>query len=148
MATSPTLQVRPAEDRDAEAISRLFDVLGHPLDPAGVRDRIAAFARAADHCYLVGEIAGEVVAFVTAHTAESPHHPGRYGIISAMAISEAHQRKGLGRQLLAGVEGWFREQGCFYVRVTSAAHRTDTAHRFYPSLGYTQTGVRFDKPLD
>lgn len=148
MTTSPTLHVRPAADRDAEAISRLFDVIGHRLDAATVRDRIAAFARAADHCYLIGEIEGEVVSFVTAHTAESPHHPGRYGIILAMAVSEAHQRQGLGRQLLAAVEGWFREQGCLYVRVTSAAHRTDTAHRFYPSLGYTQTGVRFEKPLD
>lgn len=146
--SSLTLEVRPAEDRDAEAISRLFDVLCHPLDPADVRGRIGAFARASDHCYLVGEIAGEVVALVTAHTAESPHHPGRYGVISAMAISDAHQRKGLGRQLLAAIEDWFREQGCLYVRVTSAGHRTDTAHRFYPSVGYTQTGVRFDKPLD
>jgi GNAT superfamily N-acetyltransferase len=145
---SPEINLRPAEDSDAEAISRLFDMLGHPLDPAGVCNRIAAFARAADHCYLVAELDGEVVGFATAHSRESPLYPGRYGIISAMAISEAHQRKGLGTQLLAAVENWFRSQGCMYVRVTSASHRTDAAHRFYPAAGYRQTGVRFDKRLD
>ena len=148
MAASLRLQVRSAEERDAGAISRLFDVLEHPLEPADVRDRIAAFSRAADHCYFVGEVDGEVVAFATAHVAESPHHRGRYGMISAMAVSDVHQRQGRGRQLLAAVEDWFRDRGCLFVRVTSAAHRTDTAHRFYPAMGYVQTGIRFDKRLD
>ena len=64
-----------------------------------------------------------------------------------MAISDAHQRKGIGKQLAAAVESWLRSEGCLYVRVTSASHRTETAHRFYPALGYRQTGVRFDKDL-
>ncbi len=147
MTPSPKVQVRPAEERDAEALSRLYDVMGHPLDPAGVCNRIAAFARAADHRYVVAEIDGEVVGFATGHTRESPLYPGRYGVISAMAISGAHQRMGIGKQLLAAVENWFRSEGCMHVRVTSASHRTETAHRFYPALGYRQTGIRFDKDL-
>ena len=147
MPPSDSVHIRPAEDRDAEAISRLHDVVSHPLDPAGARNRIAAFARFPDHRYLVASIDEEVVGFAACHTRESPFISGRVGVISGMAVSTAHQRKGIGGRLVAAAEDWFRSQGCLYCRVTSASHRTETAHRFYPALGYRQTGVRFDKDL-
>lgn len=147
MPPSTSVHIRPAKERDAEAISRLHDVIAHPIDADGARDRIAAFTRAANHCYLVAERQGEVIGFATASTVESPLTPRRCGIISAVAVATPHQRKRVGTMLLAALEDWFRSQGCVCVRVTSSFHRTETAHRFYPAVGYRQTGLRFDKDL-
>ena len=144
---SEPVVIRDAEERDADAVSALFTVLGHPCPGEQVRKRIAVFSETPGHRFLVAEVDGAVVGFAAANTAESPRRQGKNGDISALAIAESHQRKGIGRRLVRTVEDWLRSKGAVRVRLTSASHRTETAHRFYPALGYRQTGVRFDKDL-
>ena len=144
---SEPVVIRNAEERDADAVSALFTVLGHPCPSEQVRKRITVFAEAPGHRFLVAEVDGAVVGFATANTAESPRRQGKNGDISALAIAESHQRKGIGRRLVRTVEDWLRSEGAVRVRLTSASHRTETAHRFYPALGYRRTGLRFDKDL-
>ena len=144
---SEPVVIRNAEDRDADAVSALFAVLGHPCPSEEVRRRIAVFSEAPGHRFLVAEVDGAVVGFAAANTAESPRRPGKNGDVSALAVEETHQRKGIGRLLVRTIEDWLRSEGAVRVRLTSASHRTETAHRFYPALGYRQTGVRFDKDL-
>jgi GNAT superfamily N-acetyltransferase len=48
--------------------------------------------------------------------------------------------------LVKAAEGWFREQGCALVEVTSNDRRT-AAHAFYRHMGYERTSIRFAKDL-
>jgi len=144
---SDPVVIRKAEEGDAEAVASLYDVLGHPCPSEQVRKRIAVFSETPGHRFLVAEVDGAVVGFAAANTAESPRRQGKNGDISALAIAESHQRKGIGRRLVRTIEDWLRSEGAVRVRLTSASHRTETAHHFYPALGYRQTGVRFDKDL-
>ena len=139
--------IRAAEERDAEAIAALTETWGHPLSRDEVRLKIRSFAQTAGHQFLTAEIAGAVVGFAAMNTALSPGRPAKTGAISGMAVSPRYQRQGIGRRLVESAEGWFRSQGASYVRVTTASHRAETAHRFYRALGYRQTGVRFDRDL-
>jgi GNAT superfamily N-acetyltransferase len=141
------LVIRPAEERDAEAIAALTETWGHPLSPDEVRVKIRSFAQTAGHQFLAAEMAGAVVGFAAMNIALSPGRPGRIGSISGMVVAAQYQRQGIGRRLVESAEDWFRSQGASYVRVTTASHRAETAHPFYRALGYRQTGVRFDRDV-
>lgn len=141
------LVIRTAEDRDAEAIAALTETWGHPLSRDEVRVKIRSFAQTASHQFLVAEMAGATIGFAAMNTALSPGRPAKIGTISGMAVAPQYQRRGVGRRLVESAEDWFRSQGASYTRVTTASHRTESAHRFYPALGYRQTGVRFDRDL-
>lgn len=69
---SEPVVIRNAEKHDAEAVSALFTVLGHPCPSEQVRKRITVFSEAPGHRFLVAEVDGAVVGFATANTAESP----------------------------------------------------------------------------
>jgi len=43
--------------------------------------------------------------------------PREFGWIDAVAVAPKFQRRGVGSELLAGVEGWLREQGCTRARL-------------------------------
>ena len=142
------VSIRPAEERDAEAVAALFQEWGHPLSCDEVCRKIRAFTQTPSHRFLVAEIDGAVVGFAAMNTALSPGRPRKIGVISGMAVAPQHQRRGIGRRLVESAEQWLRSEGASYIRVTTASHRAETAHRFYPALGYLQTGIRFDKDLD
>jgi N-acetylglutamate synthase-like GNAT family acetyltransferase len=139
--------IRQAEERDTQALAELLAAWGHPLSCDEVRAKIRAFAEAPDHQFLVAETDGAVVGFAAMNTALSSGRPGKIGIISGMAVAPSQQRRGIGERLVQSAEAWVRSRGASSVRVTSASHRTETAHPFYAALGYRQTGIRFDKEL-
>lgn len=141
------VSIRQAEERDTRAVAELLAAWGHPLSYDEVRAKIRAFAEGRDHQFLVAETDGAVVGFAAINTALSCGRPGRIGVISGMAVAPSHQRRGIGKCLAQSAEAWLRSRGASLVRVTSASHRTETAHPFYAALGYRQTGVRFDKEL-
>ncbi len=141
------LLIRPAEERDAEAVAALSETWGHPLSSEEVREKIRAFAETAGHQFLVAELSGAVIGFAAMNTALSPGRPVKTGIISGMAVAPPYQRRGIGRRLVESAEDWLRSQGASHARVTTASHRAENAHQFYRALGYGETGLRFDKKL-
>ena len=52
-----------------------------------------------------------------------------------IAVLHSHQKKGIGRALLAAVENWAQKEGAVGVRLVSGAKRT-VAHDFYRRCGY------------
>ena len=55
--------------------------------------------------------------------------------ITALAVAEGMQRKGIGRALLREAERQAREGGAVRIELTSAQSRTQ-AHEFYRECGY------------
>jgi GNAT superfamily N-acetyltransferase len=139
--------IREARPADADAVSGLMHELGHPASPQEAADRIGVFSRNPGYIMFVAEIEGSVVGLVAGYVAERVDRRGRYGVISAMAVTAARRRCGVGRQLLRRFEQWAGEQGAGSMRLTSQLRRAQDAHRFYPALGYERTGYRFEKDL-
>jgi len=54
-----------------------------------------------------------------------------------MRVAPTHQRRGIGRQLLAELEGRIREAG-FETALATTARRQEGAVAFYPSAGYRE----------
>jgi GNAT superfamily N-acetyltransferase len=139
------LQIREAEDSDAEAISTLLSELGHPLDAASVLANLKALrARSPDFTALVALLHGTVIGLVTAFSSPVLHRPRPVGRVSILVVNASHTGHGVGSALLNRAEVFLIGRGCARIELTSAAHR-HLAHEFYLRRGYQQQGVRFAK---
>lgn len=74
---------------------------------------------------------------------------GPYLRITALAVAEHARGNGVGRRLVRAVESFGVDNGCRWVELTSGRRPDrEAAHRFYPAMGYQDTGhVRYRRPL-
>ena len=134
MSGASEMQVRPASDGDIADLVALWNACGltRPWnDPE--RDIEAARAGATSDV-LVGVSGGRLVA--SAMVGFDGHRGGVYYV----AVSPDHQGLGLGRAMMAAIEGWMRDHGAWKINLLI---RDDNAKvlEFYRSLGYEPGGT-------
>lgn len=86
---------------------------------------------------VVGELEGEVIAFVAGRVRTLPPYFGSatIGAISEVFVSEAHRGGGIGRSVLAFALEWFKAQHIMRVELQVVAGNPDGI-RFYRQLGW------------
>lgn len=87
-----------------------------------------------DDLFLVGILAGEVVATVMAG------YEGHRGWVNYLAVAPEHQRAGLARLMMIEVEHRLRASGCPKINLQIRADNVD-AIGFYRTIGYTLDDV-------
>jgi ribosomal protein S18 acetylase RimI-like enzyme len=122
---------RPADEEGVIALWRQCDLLRPWNDPRkDIRRKLAV----SPDLFLVGVLDDEIVA--TAMVG----YEGHRGWISYLGVAPAHQRKGLGRMLMAEAERLLRAAGCpkinLQVRTSNPA-----VIEFYRRLGFTLDDV-------
>lgn len=146
--TSNALEIREATEADAAALAPLLAVLGYETTPDVLRQRLATF-RVADpsgRVLAAFDADGRALGFLTLHHTPVLHRPTAVGRITALAVDEAAQGRGVGRQLVAAAEDVCREAGLARIEVTSGLSHVP-AYDFYRHLGYADHGLRFAKAL-
>ncbi len=128
------MQIRSANESDAEALAHLSTQLGYPSSPEQAQRRIALIRQRNDHEILVGEIEGVVVAWVHVFGTDRLE-TDPYVEIGGLVVDASQRRRGLGAQLLDAAEEWALLRGYETIRLRSNIVRTD-AHRFYDRRGY------------
>jgi len=141
-----SLLVRPAEAQDAAGVASLLGVLGYPCDRAEAAERLRRVAEEADQQVLVADRHGCLVGLLALDFMYYLPLGARTCRITALAVAEGEQRRGLGRRLLREAEQRARAAGAARVELTSAVHRED-AHAFYRACGYDDSALRFLKRL-
>lgn len=84
--------------------------------------------------FLVSEDAGRMTACVYVELR------GDRAYFGLLAVDPAHQRKGLGRAMIAAVEDYAREAGCRFIDMRIVNLRAELPP-FYKRLGYAETGT-------
>lgn len=140
-------RIRPADSRDAAALSRLLGQLGYPTDSRDVPSRLEKLSARPGTTVLVAENAGgEVIGAVTVHLFDSLHTNDPTAWLTAVVVEEKVRGRGVGSVLVEQAEDWARRHGARRIALTSALHRT-RAHQFYKDRDYEHTGVRLVKLL-
>ena len=69
--------------------------------------------------------------------------------VGALVVDEKQRGQGIGRSLMAAIEGWAREQGCSAIYLRSGEQRLD-AHKFYDAIGFQRLKISqtFTKKLE
>jgi GNAT superfamily N-acetyltransferase len=140
------ITIRPVDLRDAGVIARLVTELGYPTDEPHMRRRLERLLDEANRVALVAERGGAVAGVIGVRVEGGYEFDGFIGRIDVLVVSEPARGKGVGRALVGAGEAWVRERGATRMFVTTAHRRTAT-HRFYASLGFESTGLRFVKQL-
>lgn len=138
-------RIRPLAEADIDGLVALMGELGYPTAADEMRGRLERFGD--DHHTLIAESPdGLIAGFIGLVVVPVYEYSAPVGYILALSVGSAFQGQGVGKALVAAAEAWFRERGAHDVRVNSGLQR-EGAHRFYESLGYEKTGMRFRKPL-
>lgn len=128
--TPDGMTIRPYRERDEDQVVRLWQTV-FPDDPAWNIPAVDIQRKLTVQrsLFLVGEVAGEVVATVMAG------FDGHRGWVHRVAVSPKCQRRGLGRAVMIEAEKRLSEVGC--AKVNLQVRTTNHAVvEFYRSLGY------------
>ena len=123
------MNTRPFDKSDLQAVIDLWKDCGLVVpwnDP--VKD-INRKLKVDPDLFLVGELAGEIVASVMGG------YEGHRGWINYLAVSPRHQRKGYGRLIMEVVELAMRQKGCPKINLQIRGSNTEMAS-FYQAIGY------------
>lgn len=138
------VEIRSAQQADAEALARLMAELGYPLDVETARERLRLLLSSPADAILSATLGGEPVGIIGTHVIPLLHRDGILGRITAFVVASEHRGRGIGAQLLRAAEAHLWAQGCERIEVTSGHRRLD-AHRFYEREGYQTESKRFLK---
>jgi len=138
---------RKATRADLPAILDLYVQAGFDevaeIDPAAavrIWDRIQQYP---NYCLYLAVQADEVVGTFALLIMDNLAHHGRpSGILEDMAVSPAHQGKGIGKAMMGCAMEECRKAGCYKLSLSSNLKRT-AAHQFYAGLGFKKHGYSF-----
>ena len=94
--------------------------------------RVATHMRSREHLTVIAAAGGELAGFVLAQFGSRAVH------LALLGVAPGHQRRGLGKQLVAWVEESASVAGLFLMQLEVRAGNRQ-ARRFYASLGYRET---------
>lgn len=138
------MQIRQANEFDADALALLVEELGYPTKASQARTRLLDINRAGD-AVLVAVYESKVIGMIVLHRTRFLHREPD-GRIATLVVFDKYRSCGIGARLVEAAEAIFREWGCQRIEVSSGAQR-EAAHKFYRREGYIEQLKRFIKPL-
>lgn len=129
MSEPAALRIRAFDPDDEEVVVDLWERCGLVVPHNDPRRDIRRKLAFQPELFLVGELAGRVVATAMAG------YEGHRGWINYLAAAPELRGRGLGRRMLEAAEAELRRLGCPKVNLQVRAHNRD-AVGFYERLGY------------
>ena len=129
-----TLVVRRAASDDAPHVAALSRVLGYPVDPGVMSDRLGHLAARDADAVFVAVDRDRIVGWIHGSERELLE-VGRQVEILGLVVDLTTRRSGAGRALVDAVERWAASRGVAQVSVRSNVVRVES-HPFYERLGY------------
>lgn len=142
--TNEEMDIRQADERDADALTSLVAELGYPTESSSVRGPLTNLNSVGD-CVLVAVCNSKIIGTALLHRTRFLHRPPD-GRISTLVVSESYRGRGIGARLVEAAESVLHKWGCGRVEVSSGAKR-QRAHEFYNREGYVEEPKRFIKSL-
>jgi ribosomal protein S18 acetylase RimI-like enzyme len=93
----------------------------------------------------VAQVDGSVVGYVCSRV----DHATKVGGITNIAVIPAHQKKGIGKELVDAAMAHLKSEGMEYVRI-EALEQNAVGRHFYPRLGFEEVArqVHYIMPID
>jgi ribosomal protein S18 acetylase RimI-like enzyme len=134
MMSQDRFTIRPYRPDDEASVVALWSACGLVVPQNDPKRDIERKLRVNPDWFLVGDIAGEVVATCIVG------YEGHRGWINYLAVAPAHQRRGLATQLVREAERRLRQVGCPKINLQVRAANTAVID-FYKALGFLADDV-------
>ncbi|RZL04816.1 MAG: GNAT family N-acetyltransferase [Pedobacter sp.] len=140
--------IRKAVIEDASSIRELIRQLGYEIKASDVEKNITIYNEVKGHV-LIAEENSNIIGFVSGAFIPLFHSNELMFRITALCVDQNSRSQGVGKHLINAIEEKCKDNNCFYLEVTSGAHRKEDAHLFYEKLSYkAYEGKRFRKTLE
>ena len=145
-SASLTPRVRAVGRGDAGDVAELLQALGYPCSCEEALERIAHFEDDPHQHLLLADLEGVACGLAALQLDYSLTRGADVARITALVVSPACHRQGIGRLLLREMESIARRSGAIRIEVTSNPRRLD-AHAFYRNCGYPDGSLHFARLL-
>ncbi len=139
-----SIKLREAQKSDAAELSRLFGVLGFPIEQSKIEANWDEWLNTGNRGIVAEGADGNLLGVITTHRKIVLHRSYPVGRIMLLVVDTPAQGHGVGKSLLRAAELALEEQGCKLVEITSRLQLTE-AHGFYEHLGYSRTSLRLPR---
>lgn len=126
--------IRSYRPGDEASVVTLWSACGLVVPQNDPRRDIKRKLRVSPEWFLVGQIAGEIVATCMAG------YEGHRGWINYLAVAPSHQRRGLATRLVREAESRLRQAGCPKINLQIRTANTGVID-FYKTLGFAVDDV-------
>jgi GNAT superfamily N-acetyltransferase len=131
------LVVHRARIVDAGRVAELSAMLGYPVTPEIMEQRIERVLRLETHIVFVVETSSNEVVGWTHAVEQEILEAGCRCEILGLVVAEGQRRGGIGRRLIEAVEQWALARGLNEISVRSNVVRVES-HPFYERMGYAR----------
>lgn len=142
------MEIRPAEERDASALSTLIRGVGffsrlEGEDPDVTAARVLEHLRMcladSSHTVLVAtDTAGTVIGYVSIHWLPYLFLTGPEGYVSELFVGEAERGSGVGGELISAAIAEARRRDCARLMLIAVTTRDSYRREFYPKHGWIE----------
>ncbi|MBX2905077.1 MAG: GNAT family N-acetyltransferase [Taibaiella sp.] len=139
------VQIRKVALADFDTIHRFVCGLEEEeFDKATLLPLFESCIEADNHIYLIAEIGGKAVGYISCHGQILLHHCGWVYEIQELFVLTEYRSQKIGASLVMAVENALNGKNCVSLEVASNRRR-EKAHAFYEALGYSRTSYKFTK---
>lgn len=148
------IKIRPLRRNDISAVMLLHRELGwnpaFKADGSTLKQRLESLITEESVLLLVAERGSEVVGYIHGQMVTYLLFAGREMLISEVFVRASERSHGVGKALMAAIEGQAVKLKCFRISVLNSRERESYRRRFYPGLGYEERPytANFTKRLD
>ena len=141
------VEIRDADDGDAEALAPLIEQLMHkPQTAEEIRLRLSRLAGTDVDRVLVAVVDGRVAGVAGVTYAWLLHADAPTARLMSIVLEARCRGQGIGRLLVEASVEQARIWGCDRIELTSRLER-GAAHSFYEAVGFEHTSKRFSMPV-
>ena len=127
------MNIRAAELRDAEQISRLSVQLGYETTTDEIKNRMVKIQNSDNAVFIMESDAQKIVGWIHVHGRHLLEIES-YAEIGGLVVDIEFRRQRIGVALMNKAEEWARNSGYSYIRPRSGGTRKE-AHMFYEQIG-------------
>ncbi|NIK11506.1 GNAT family N-acetyltransferase [Alkalibacillus almallahensis] len=140
--------IRPAQQTDLSAITKLMGELGYPTNEQDMAHRLNKINSNPMYNTQVAERHGMVVGMIGMILGYHYEKNDDYVRIVALVVDSHYRKQGIGQELIQEAEKWAKQQGAGRLVLNSGnrGERAD-AHQFYTNLGFEGKATGFYKLL-
>jgi ribosomal protein S18 acetylase RimI-like enzyme len=155
--------IRRATLADYEELSRLFkDLDDHHVEllpdlfqpfpaPPRTRERVQEFVEGDDSEYIVAEVAGKLVGFLSIREASHPplpmFRPHDFALIDNIIVDQSFRGGSIGELLMAGAKEWTAEHGLKFIQA-NVYSKNNISLQFFRNQGFDSLSERFELSLE
>lgn len=145
------ITIRDAIDKDILPILELLYELGRPepIDDKEItvfKSKIREYFSDPSKMILVAESNSEIVGLVSIILLRRLNHAKYEMYIPELVVKKDLRYSGIGKALIAKCIELGKKKNCYRIRLESGNERKES-HKFYKTLGFSQSGLSFSKSL-